>query len=195
MKLVDWERAVSMSHLQDTFSVFKAYDVRNFPKTVMVGDMVFKFPAGLKRNGLEYKMVVQIIRIQKGGNNDFIIATPHTPCGFPTYFLRFLRRDLARLKTLIPVIRHIAARFLGCHHVLIGSLSRAVNGGYIHLLIGLIVISCIPQGGIQIHIKIFFIGGFVGIARLAVKKSAIQKPMIYIQIILQRLYKTAPYHR
>ncbi len=115
-------------------------------------------------------MVVQIIRIQMGNSNDFIVAAPHTLCGFQTDFVRFLRRDLAHLKALMPVTRYIAACFpvppLGCHHMLISSLGRTVNGGYIHLLSGFAIILNIAECRPQIFVQELFIGGFVGIVRI-----------------------------
>ena len=77
----------------------------------MVGNMIFKFPAGFKGYGVDHKMIVEIICIEVGSNDCFIIRTPHTPCDFQSDLVCFFGRYFACLKTLIAVIRHIAACF------------------------------------------------------------------------------------
>ena len=118
----------------------------------MVGNMVFKLSAGLKGYGINNKMVMDIICIKVCSNNNFVIPAPHTPCGFHTDFVRFLRCNLARLKALIPVIRYIAARFakafFRCRHTLICSFCIAVDTRHIHTLIRFLIICRILQGGV-----------------------------------------------
>ena len=91
----------------------------------MVGNMVFKLSAGLKGYGINNKMIMDIVCIKVSGNNNFVTLAPHTPCGFHTDFVCFLRCNLTRLKALIPVIRYIAAcfakAFFSYRHTLIGS--------------------------------------------------------------------------
>lgn len=89
-------------------------------------------------------MVVEIIGIEVGGNNNFIFLAPHTPCGFQTDFVRFFGCNFARPKALVAVIRHIAACFtealFRCRHTLISSFSVAVDTADIHTLIGLFIV-------------------------------------------------------
>ena len=136
----------------------------------MVGDMVFELFAGLKGYGVYHKMVMEIIGIEVGGNNNFIFLAPHTPCGFQADFVRFFGSYFARLKALIPVIRHIAACFAEalfcCRHTLIGSFCIAVDTADIHTLIGLFIIGNILQGGVEIAVHIPFVDGFIGIFRI-----------------------------
>lgn len=124
----------------------------------MVGDMVFKLSACLKGYGVDNKMIVKIIGVKMSGNNNFIIRTPHTPCGFHSDFVCFFGSDFARHKALIPVIGYIAAHFakafLGRHHTLIGSLGVAVDTADIYSLIGLFIVGHILQGGIQVLVHI-----------------------------------------
>lgn len=113
----------------------------------MVGDVVFKLPAGLKRYRIYYKMVVKIIGVEVGGNNNFILSTPHTPCSFQSDFVRFFGSHFACLKALITMIGYIATNFtkafLSCRHTLIGSLGITVDTADIHTLIGLFIVGYI----------------------------------------------------
>lgn len=116
-------------------------------KPVVIRDMIFKLPAGLKGYGVYNKMVMEIICVQVSGNNNFLFLAPHTPWGFQTDFVCFFGSDFSHLKTLIAVIRHIAAcfakAFLCRHHTLIGSFNIAVDTAYIHTLIGLFIVGYI----------------------------------------------------
>ena len=61
----------------------------------MVGYMVFEFPAGLKGYGVQHNVIMHILRVQMGGNDNLIFGTPHLPCRFQADGVGFFRRDLA----------------------------------------------------------------------------------------------------
>ena len=56
---------------------------------MMVGDMIFKFPACLKGYGIHNKMVMEVICIEVGSNNNFVLIAPHTLYGFQSDFVCF----------------------------------------------------------------------------------------------------------
>ena len=118
----------------------------------MVGDMVFKLPACLKRYRVYNKMVMDIVCIKVCSNDDFVLVSPHPPCGFHADFVRFFGRSFAGLKALVAVVCHIAAcfpeTFFRCRHTLIRPFGIAVDAADIHTRIGLFVIGNIPQGGV-----------------------------------------------
>ena len=132
--------------------MFQTYGVGDFPQAVVVGDMVFKFPARLKGDGIYNKMIMDIICVKVCGNNNFILVSPHPPCGFQPDFVRFFGRGFAGLEALVAVVRYISAHFpeafFCCRHTLICPLCVAVDAADIHTLIGLFVIGNIPQSGI-----------------------------------------------
>ena len=114
--------------------------------------MVFKLPARLKGYGVYDKMIMDIVCIKVCGNNNFILVSPHPPCGFHADFVRFFWRGFTSLEALVAVVCHIAARFskafFRCRHTLIRPLCVAVDTADIHTLVGLFVIGNIPQGGV-----------------------------------------------
>ena len=110
--------------------------------------MVFKFPARLKGDGIYNKMIMDIVCIKVCGNNNFILVSPHPPCGFHADFVRFFGRGFAGLKALVAVVRHIPEAFFRCRHTLIRPLCVAVDAADIHTLVGLFAIGNIPQGGV-----------------------------------------------
>ena len=89
----------------------------------MVGDMVFKLPARSERYRIYHNMIVNIIRVQVGGNDYLIILAPHPPCRFQSNLMRFFGSNLAADKTLITVIGNIPAELsvppFSCHHTLV----------------------------------------------------------------------------
>ena len=82
--------------------------------------------------------------------NYLIVIAPHSLGGFNADSVRFFGRDFSCLKTLIAVIRYIAAEFtetpLCGHHLLIGSFLRAVDSADIHCLICLVAILNVIEG-------------------------------------------------
>ena len=66
------------------------------------------------------------------GNNNFVLISPHTPCGFQSYFVRFFGSGFAGLKALVAVVCHIAAcfaeAFLYCRNTFIRQFCVAVAG-------------------------------------------------------------------
>ena len=132
--------------------MFQTYRVGDFTEFMVVGDMVFKFPARLKGYGIYNKMIMDIVCIKVCGNNNFVLASPHPPCGFHADFVRFFGRGFAGLKALVAVVRHIAAcfpeAFFRCRHTLIRPLCVAVDTADVHTLIGLFVIGNILQGSV-----------------------------------------------
>ena len=114
--------------------------------------MVFKLSAGAEGYGVHDDVIVDVIRIQVGCDHDFIVNTPHAPCGFHADGVCLLRCHLTSLKALVSVVGHIptqlAVATLGIHHGFICQLLGAVNGTDIHFLIGLFVIGSIAQGAV-----------------------------------------------
>lgn len=113
------------------------------------------------------KMAMHIVGIQVDGNEHLIPVAPHSSCCFLADGKRLLRRYLAFTKALNTVV---ADNFstqpeppLDGDHLSVGILCRAVDTAHEHLAVGLIVVLCVAQGGIQILVEIFRGGGLVGI--------------------------------
>ena len=151
-------------------SVFLANCIGDLPKLHVITDMVFKLSARLKRNGIYHEMIVNVIRIKMGSNDNFISIAPHSTGSFQSYFVCFFGCNFSRHKTLIPVIGNIAAELsvppLGCHHTLIGSLLRTVDTWHIHCLVGLLVVLHVTERRPQVLVQELFIGGFVRVLRI-----------------------------
>ena len=132
--------------------MFQTYSVGDFTEFMVVGDMVFKFPARLKGYRVYDKMIMDIVCIKVCGNNNFILVSPHTHCCFQPDFVRFFGRGFAGLEALVAVVCHVAAHFpeafFRCRHTLIRPLCVAVDAADIHTLVGLFAIGNISQGGV-----------------------------------------------
>ena len=152
---------------QNTFSLLQTNRIRNFPEFIVIGNMVFELPAGAKRHGVDYNMVVEIVCIQMGGDYDFIISAPHSSGSFQTDFVSLLRGDLSGAETLKSVVRHIPTQFsvsaFGCRHIRIGLLRGPVDGGNKHLLVSLVIVFRIAECLVEIVIQKLSIYGFIWI--------------------------------
>ena len=137
----------------------------------MLADLVAVLFAGFERQTIQNKMIMEVFRVKVAGYDYFVLVTPHPFCSLNADLMAKLRRHLAGLKALIPVVADITAKLaksvLGCHHLFIGSMLGAVDAGNEHLLVGLVIVLCVPQGGIQIRIEILFQRGFVRIIQIA----------------------------
>ena len=74
-----------------------------------------------KGHGIKTEMAVQMFFIQMGGDDDFKTVAPHLLCQLHANLVGKLRRDLLRLKALIPMPSDIAVRLtaalLGKNHL------------------------------------------------------------------------------
>ena len=112
-------------------------------------------------------MAVNIVGVQVDGNEHLIPVAPHLSCCFLSDYKGLLRRDLAFTKALNAVVAGDLATQpeppLYGDHLSVGVLRRAVDTAHKHLAVGLIVVLCVTQGGVQILVEIFRGGGLVGI--------------------------------
>ena len=110
-------------------------------------------------------MIMHILRIQMGSDDDLIFVTPHLPCRFQADGMGFFRRDLAGFEALESMVGHIPTQLakaaLGSHHVPIRVLFGAVDGADEHPSVGFLIIFCICQNPVQIIVQILGIGGLV----------------------------------
>ena len=153
--------------LNNGFVSCGAAGIGDFAKLQPIPDTVTELFAVYKRNTIDNKMVVNVIGIKVGSDYHLIPCAPHLPCGFHSNLVCFFRCDLACGKALITVISDIFATFtetsLDGNNFVIGVVLRAVDTRYKHCLIGFIIILHIADGGIQIFVKVFLCGGFIGI--------------------------------
>ena len=133
----------------------------------MVADFVFELCAVPEGHGIYNKVAMHIVGVQVDGDQHLIPVAPHPSCGFFADGERLLRRDLALAKTLDAVVAHHLATQaeppLYGDHLSVGVLRRAVDAAHKHLAVGLIVVLCIAQSGVQILVQIFRGGSLVGI--------------------------------
>ena len=112
-------------------------------------------------------MVVKVVRIEVGGDYDFVILAPHSAGSFQTDFVSLLRCDLSGTEALKAVVRHITTRLsvsaFGCRHIRIGPLRGAVDGGDKHLLVSLVIVFRIAEGLVEIVIQKLPVCGFIWI--------------------------------
>ena len=73
----------------------------------MVRYMVFKLAAGFEGYRIQYNMVMDIVCIQMGGDDDLIVITLHPFGSFPSDLVCFLRSYFTGLKALETMISHI----------------------------------------------------------------------------------------
>ena len=95
---------VKIAVFKDGQTMFPTYFVRYFPQLLVVADFVLKFCTVLKLHGIHNEMAMHIVCIQVNSHKHLILVAPHPPCSFHTDFKGLLRCDLARLKTLYPMI-------------------------------------------------------------------------------------------
>ena len=141
--------------------------VRHSPQLLVVTDFVFEFRSILEGHGVHNKVAMHIVCIQVDGDEHLIPVAPHLPRGFFANCKRLLRRNLALLETLNTVVADDpypqAESPLDGDHLGIGVLRRAVDAADEYLTVGLVVVFCIAQGGVQILVQILRGGGFIWI--------------------------------
>ena len=112
-------------------------------------------------------MAVHIVGVQVDGDKHLIPVAPHSSCCFLADGECLLRRYLALTKALNAVVADDLSTQtespLDGDHLSVGILCRAVDAAHKHLTVGLIVVLCVTQGGVQILVQIFRCGGLVGI--------------------------------
>lgn len=110
---------------------------------------------------------LDIVGIQMDADQHLIPVAPHPPCCLLANGERLLRRYLALTKALNAVVAHHLAPQtespLDGDHLGISVLRRAIDTSHEHFAVGLIVVLCVTQGGVQILVQIFRGGGLVGI--------------------------------
>ena len=78
-------------------------------------------------------MVMQMLLVQMGGNNNLKPIPPHLPCQFHPQSVALFRRNFSRLEALVAVPRNItvllAVTLFGENHLLQGNVFLAVDGG------------------------------------------------------------------
>ena len=125
---------------------------------MVLGNAVAILLAIVEGNGVDHKMIVQIVRIEVCGDKDLVVLAPHPPRGLNPDRVRLLRRQLARLERLEAVVRrHLAALaelFLNKQHFVVSVHRRAVDSGNVLLFVGLVVALGIFDRIIQIVIQI-----------------------------------------
>ena len=168
---------VEIAIFQHRQLVFPADFIGDFPQLFMVTDFVFELRAVLEGHGIHNKMAVHIVGVQVDGDQHLIPLTPHSSGGFLADGERLLRRDLALTKALNAVVTdHLATQAespLYGDHFGIGVLRRAVDTSHKHLMVGLVVVLHILQGGVQIFIEIFRQRGFVGVVCIVQRRFQI----------------------
>ena len=98
-------------------------------------------------------------QVQVDGDEHLILISPHPSCGFLANGKRLLRRYLALTEALNAVVADDFSTQteppLDGDHLGVGVLRRAVDTAHKHLAVGLIVVLCVTQGGVQILVQIF----------------------------------------
>ena len=159
--------AVKFAVFQHRQLVFSADLIGEFTQLLVVTDFVFEFRSVPEGHGIHNKMAMHIVGIQVDSDKYLIFVTPHLSCGFLANGKRLLRRDLALTKALNAVVAHHLATQtespLDSDHLGIGVLLGAVDAAHKYLTVGLVVVFCIAQGGVQILVQIFRGDGLVGI--------------------------------
>ena len=78
-------------------------------------------------------MIVQMLLVQMGGDNDLKPISPHLPCQLHPQSVTLFRRDFSGLEALVAVPRNItvllAVTLFGENHLLQGNVFLAVDGG------------------------------------------------------------------
>ena len=131
----------------------------------MVRYMVFKLTACSEGYRIQHNMVVDILRIQMGSDDDLIVITPHPFGSFHSDLVCFLRGYFAGLKALKTMISYIPTHLsevpLGVHHGPVGVVLGTVDGTNIHLLVRLFVVLDIAQRLVEILVQVVCICGLV----------------------------------
>ena len=112
-------------------------------------------------------MTVNVVCVQVDSDEHLILISPHSPCGGFADFKSLLRRDLAFPEALNAVVADYFSPQteppLHGDHLSVGVLRRAVDAADEYLTVGLVVVFCIAQGGVQILVQILRGGGFIWI--------------------------------
>lgn len=86
----------------------------------------------LEGYGVDTKMVMQMLLVQMGRNNDLKPVAPHLLCQHHAQCVTLLRRDLSGLEALIAVPCNVAVlltiALLGQDHLLKGNILLAIDG-------------------------------------------------------------------
>ena len=77
--------ALEIGILQNGFFPLGTDGIRNLPQAVMIGHMVFKFPSGFEGHRIHHHVVVNIVRVQMGGDHNLILIAPHLSSGLHAY--------------------------------------------------------------------------------------------------------------
>lgn len=97
-------------------------------------------------------MAMHIVGVQVDGDQHLIPITPHPSCCLLADGERLLRCDLAFTKALNAVVTdHLATQpepLLDGDHLGVGILCRAVDTADKDLPVSLVIVFCIPQGGV-----------------------------------------------
>ena len=140
---------VEIAVFQHRQLVFPADLIGDFTQLLVVADFVFELCTVLEGHGIHNKMAVNIVGIQVDGNEHLIPVAPHSSCCFLADSERLLRCDLARFKTLYPMITDDLATQteppLYGNHFGIGILLGAVNTANIHFAVGLIIVFSVRE--------------------------------------------------
>ena len=158
---------VEIAAFEDGQLVFPADLIGDFSQLLVVADFVFELCAVLEGHRIYNKVAMHIVGVQVDGDEHLILISPHPSCGFLANGKRLLRRYLALTEALNAVVADDFSTQteppLDGDHLGVGVLRRAVDTAHKHLAVGLIVVLCVTQGGVQILVQIFRCGGFAGI--------------------------------
>ena len=112
-------------------------------------------------------MAMHIVGVQVDGDQHLIPVAPHPSGGFLADGECLLRRDLTLTEALDAVVAHHFSPQteppLHSDHLGVGVLRRAVDAAGKHLEVGLVIVLCVAQGGVQILVEIFRQRGLVGV--------------------------------
>ena len=125
--------------LNDGQSVFPAKSVRGFSQTLLFCFGIIVLAAVPEGHGVEAEVTVQMFLVQMGADDDLKAVAPHLLCQFHADLMCKLRRDLLRLKALIPMPSDIAVRLtvalLGKDHLPQRCFLQTIDGGDILTLL------------------------------------------------------------
>ena len=100
--------------------------------------MVLKLAACFEGYGIQYDVVMDIIRIQMGSDHDLVLIAPHSFGSGDSNLVCFLGSDLTGFEALKSMVGYIPTQLsklpFSVHHGSVGILFQTVDGTDIHFL-------------------------------------------------------------
>ena len=135
----------------------------------MIAFLVQELFAISKRDRIDHEVVVKIVCVQMGGDQDLVVPSPHAAGGLQADLVGLLGSDLPGPEALIAVVGHIAAglaeALLGGHHICVGLGRGGVQGRNEKPLLRFLLVGRIAKGLEQI-ISGGLGGGLLGVIRI-----------------------------